>query len=1141
MRLRSFLRALSCVSKQFDLDRPSSLSAKRLTIEELETRSLPTAGLVAAYNFDQGTGSVLTDVSGNNNNGTISNASWVTNGKFGGALSFNGALNSLVDIPNSSSLQLTTGMTLEAWVDPKTLNSPDSGWSAAISKEHRNSSNDISYALYAADGTGTGPGGHILSHGSDFGAQGNSTIPLNQWTFLVATYDGTNLNMYVNGNVVATQRVSGGITSTTNPLRIGGDWSGEMFTGLIDNVRIYNAALSQSAIQADMNTPVGGQVSSAPTVHSVTPINGATQVATSANIAITFTGAVDPSTVNTTTVQLLGPGNVAVTAAVSFNSSTDTATLAPSSTLAAGTAFSVIINGGSTGAVVKDTSGNPLAANYSSAFTTAAALQASVTGLPNSSNSGAAVMATAQATGGAAGQDTYSWLVTTNGTTFASGTGSALTFTPGNGGTYVVALTVTDSSGKTASAGKSLTVNDVAPTVKLTAPSTGLPAQSLSFSATATDPSPAETAAGFTFTWTFGDGSTASGAAVTHTYAATGTFVVTVKAAAADGLVGSASSSVAVGSMPSATFTGPTSVSAGSTNSTVTFSGPKGGTGGYTYSYDFNDSGTFEITASTNPTATIPESYVDSGPSILVVHGRITDSSGNHADYTTSITINDVAPIPTITPPASLVAGTAATFKGSATDPSIAASNAGFVYSWNFGDGSGAVAGASPSHTYANGGTYTVTLTATDKAGSVGTTTLSVTIAPASSGSGQVFPNNVNPPALPAPTGTVITVSTVTQLQNAVANLQSGQTILISPGNYNLTGTLYVPQNLTNIAIRGASGKASDVVIKGDAVIDASAPYTGSAIWGAGSGISGTMLFGVWLGNVQGVTIADMTIEDFVDDAIILNAGVQSPLIHDVVMIDVGEQFVKSNPNGSGGGVNNGIVEYSTMEYTTAAPNNYTNGIDIHTGQNWIIRNNLFKNIFTTNPLTTDLSGALAGPAVLIWNGSNNCTTINNTFINCQREIAYGLSDPSTITDDNSGGLIANNFIYRSGSQHGDVSIGVWNSPNTEVADNTIILNGDYVNAIEYRFTTTIGVKILYNLTDAAITARDGATGTVTGNVTTAKSSWFVNEAIGDLHLTTSATPAIGHGGVLPEVPTDYDGQPRPTSSAPDVGADQLS
>src|SRR5262249_39647497 len=159
--------------------------------------------------------------------------------------------------------------------------------------------------------------------------------------------------------------------------------------------------------------------------------------------------------------------------------------------------------------------------------------------------------------------------------------------------------------------------------------------------------------------------------------------------------------------------------------------------------------------------------------------------------------------------------------------------------------------------------------------------------------------------------------------------------------------------------------------IKGDAVLDETAPYTGSAIWGPGSGITGTILFGFWLGNVQGVTIGDMTLENYVDHAIILNQGVQSPLIHDVVMIDTGEQFIKSNPNGTGGGVNNGIVEYCTMQYTIAAPNNYTNGIDLHTTQNWIIRNNLFKNIYTTNPLTTTGPGALAGPAILVWNGSS--------------------------------------------------------------------------------------------------------------------------------------------------------------------------
>src|SRR5207244_2995392 len=144
-------------------------------------------------------------------------------------------------------------------------------------------------------------------------------------------------------------------------------------------------------------------------------------------------------------------------------------------------------------------------------------------------------------------------------------------------------------------------------------------------------------------------------------------------------------------------------------------------------------------------------------------------------------------------------------------------------------------------------------------------------------------------------------------------------------------------------------------------------------------GMSGPILFGIWVGNTQDITFGDFTLRGFADHAFIFNAGAQSPLIHDVTMIDMGEQFVKSNPDGSGGGVNNGVVEYSTMAYTTNAPSDYTNGVDVHTGQNWVIRNNLFENIRAV--------GALAGPAVLVWNGSKNFTVEANTFLHCQREI----------------------------------------------------------------------------------------------------------------------------------------------------------
>src|SRR5438105_4232299 len=132
----------------------------RLLLECLEDRTVPS--LVAAYAFNEGAGTTVADASGNGHTGTITNATWSSAGKYGDALQFNGSSNSLVNIPDAASLHLTNGMTLEAWVDPSTLASGDLGWDAVIAKEHRNSNNDVAYALYAANGTGTPPAGHIL-------------------------------------------------------------------------------------------------------------------------------------------------------------------------------------------------------------------------------------------------------------------------------------------------------------------------------------------------------------------------------------------------------------------------------------------------------------------------------------------------------------------------------------------------------------------------------------------------------------------------------------------------------------------------------------------------------------------------------------------------------------------------------------------------------------------------------------------------------------------------------------------------------------------------------------------------------------------------------------------------------------------
>jgi len=368
-------------------------------------------------------------------------------------------------------------------------------------------------------------------------------------------------------------------------------------------------------------------------------------------------------------------------------------------------------------------------------------------------------------------------------------------------------------------------------------------------------------------------------------------------------------------------------------------------------------------------------------------------------------------------------------------------------------------------------------------------------------------------PALPPPPGAIVNVSTESQLRAAVLSLSSNTTIMLAPGTYHLRDALYVNGTFTNIGVRGATDNSDDVVLAGLGMTDASVP------------------FGIWVGgNVHGITIANLTIRDVFYHPIILNAGTQAPFIHNVHLINAGQQFLKSNPDSSGGGVNDGMVQYSVIEYETTSRDDYTNGVDVHTGRNWIVRHNLFRNIRAPQ-------GQLAGPAILMWNGSSDTLVEGNTFVNCQREIALGLIERTP--NDHTGGIVRNNFVYRSPTIAGDAAIGIFDSPNTQVLHNTILASATYPSLIEYRFAHTTGVVIANNLLDGIILARNGATGTVTGNVTAASAALFVNASTGDLRLKATAAVAIDKVPFVAACPLDWEGDPRPQGSAADAGADE--
>jgi hypothetical protein len=171
------------------------------TIGVTLTVSPASTSLIGAWSFNETSGDAV-DSSGRGHTGVLNGPTRTTAGKYGGALSFDG-INDWVTVADTNALDLTTGMT------------------------------------------------------ADRGVSGSSATPVNTWVHLAATYDGANLRLFMNGTQVGTRALTGSIRASTGVLRIGGNniWS-EWFAGLIDEVRIYNRALTAAEIQTDMTTPI---------------------------------------------------------------------------------------------------------------------------------------------------------------------------------------------------------------------------------------------------------------------------------------------------------------------------------------------------------------------------------------------------------------------------------------------------------------------------------------------------------------------------------------------------------------------------------------------------------------------------------------------------------------------------------------------------------------------------------------------------------------------------------------------------------------------------------------------------------------------------------------------------------------------
>jgi len=194
------------------------------------------AGLVGYWSFDDGT---AIDGSGNSNHGTIYGATQVT-GICGNALSFNGN-SDYVLIPHSSSLDITGDISILAWIKPMT---PSGAAQPIVAKgTHVNN-----YSYYF----GLNYGWPTFQIRPDCQALSETEPPLNDWHHIVAVRNGTEASIYLNGTNDTTEICSfSGISDAGFDILIGyypytQNWH---FTGIIDEVRIYNRALNPSEIQ----------------------------------------------------------------------------------------------------------------------------------------------------------------------------------------------------------------------------------------------------------------------------------------------------------------------------------------------------------------------------------------------------------------------------------------------------------------------------------------------------------------------------------------------------------------------------------------------------------------------------------------------------------------------------------------------------------------------------------------------------------------------------------------------------------------------------------------------------------------------------------------------------------------------------
>ena len=211
--------------------------------------------LVLYLSFDEGKGDTAKDKSEHGNDGIIHKGKRVK-GKHGDSIELSGEAGGWIEVPDSPSLDITDEITLMCWVYPTEFTAE---WLRIIVKTWAGDTAPwMVYGFYEFGGN-NGKTGFIISvdKGTEkrIGDAATSNLPPEEWTHITATYDGSRMVLYYDGEVEVEGNAKGKIDTNDVPVSIGRNSEGsrEHYIGRVDEVAIWSVALDQDEVQQAMD------------------------------------------------------------------------------------------------------------------------------------------------------------------------------------------------------------------------------------------------------------------------------------------------------------------------------------------------------------------------------------------------------------------------------------------------------------------------------------------------------------------------------------------------------------------------------------------------------------------------------------------------------------------------------------------------------------------------------------------------------------------------------------------------------------------------------------------------------------------------------------------------------------------------